>query len=162
MRELGESDKVIEMISAPEARFLVRLANGEEMELPAQLVSLLVQKIDQFPKSIEGSERRQVTTQQAADFLGMSRPSLVKLLESRRIPFTQTEPGGHRRVQLADLIEFKESIKKEKDEKFSEIIRVSQEAGLYELETSEEYLQNIKRLRQGKARNKEAIGPGRS
>ncbi len=50
-----------------------------------------------------------MTTQEAADFLGLSRPSLVKLLEEGQIEYSQ--PGRHRRVRLADLIEYRERIR---------------------------------------------------
>ena len=48
-----------------------------------------------------------LTTQAAAEFIGVSRPTLVRLLEAGRIPFTQ--PGHHRRVALADLIEYRDT-----------------------------------------------------
>lgn len=40
-------------------------------------------------------QTQRLTTQEAADFLGISRPTLVKLLDQEKIPYQQ--PGRHRR-----------------------------------------------------------------
>lgn len=53
-----------------------------------------------------------MTTQQAADFLGISRPTLVRLLDAGDIAYDR--PGRHRRVRLEDLVAYQAEFRAER------------------------------------------------
>ena len=65
-----------------------------------------------------------LTTQEAADFLGVSRPTLVKLLESGEI--AHEKRGRHRRVTLRDLVEYQQRFRVERRSRLSDIAREGQ------------------------------------
>jgi excisionase family DNA binding protein len=71
----------------------------------------------------------ELTTQGAADLLGVSRPFVIKLLESGKIPFRKV--GRHRRVLLRDALAYKENQYRESKELLSEMAREAQEMGIY-------------------------------
>ncbi|GAA2225572.1 helix-turn-helix domain-containing protein [Herbiconiux moechotypicola] len=64
-----------------------------------------------------------MTTQQAADFLGISRPTLVRLLEAGDIAYDK--PGRHRRVRLEDLVAYQSSFRAERRAALRELQRDS-------------------------------------
>ena len=81
---------------------------AHQVELPTSALRLLV---DVLSELAEGNAVKvvpihaELTTQEAADMLNVSRPHLVKLLESGALAFHKT--GKHRRIRFADLMAFK-------------------------------------------------------
>lgn len=53
-----------------------------------------------------------LSTQEAADILKLSRPTVVKMMDVGRLPFHK--PGAHRRVRRADLMAFKDNLQRER------------------------------------------------
>lgn len=77
-----------------------------------------------------------LTTQQAADLLGISRPTLVKLLADGKIPFET--PNRHRRIQLSDLLTYQATRRTERRDTLRDLAREAQDMGTYD-ESSDDY-----------------------
>ncbi len=55
-----------------------------------------------------------LTTQEAAGLLGISRPTLVRLLEDGEMPYEQR--GRHRRIMLSDLLTYQQKMRQQRRE----------------------------------------------
>lgn len=73
---------------------------------------------------------KELTTQQAADLLSVSRQYLVRLLDEGRIPYSKT--GKHRRIRAEDVLAFKETRDKRRVEALNDLTALSEELGGYE------------------------------
>ena len=83
--------------------------SGQAVPVPASIVALLAEitRNMEAGKSVSVvAEHHELTTQRAANMLGVSRPFFVQLLEEGKLPFHRT--GSHRRVYLGDLLAFKD------------------------------------------------------
>lgn len=72
----------------------------------------------------------EVTTQQAAEIIGCSRPHIVKLLEEGKIAYTKV--GKHRRIKFEDVTKYKEQLKKDQKQHLIDIMNSDEEIGLYD------------------------------
>ena len=70
----------------------------------------------------------EVSTQEAAEFMNVSRPFIVKELEARRLPFRKV--GTHRRILFEDLIEYQENSRKASEEALAELAEQAQDLRL--------------------------------
>jgi prevent-host-death family protein len=107
-------------------------ADGGRLEVPSPVFDALVQVATAMAHGQGVTVMPQnalLTTQEAAELLGISRPTLVRLLRDGEIPFEQR--GRHRRIMLADLLTYQESMRQERRETLDRMAREGQEAGLY-------------------------------
>ncbi len=82
---------------------------GDQVEIPASVYGVLRQVIEAMSRGLAVTvvpQAQTLTTQQAAELLGVSRPTLIRLLKTERIPFERV--GTHRRVLLRDALEYRE------------------------------------------------------
>jgi excisionase family DNA binding protein len=108
--------------------------NGEKIILPAEIYQVLqdvVEAMSQDQAIMVAPVHQRLTTQEAADLLGISRPTLVKLLEEGEIPYEQ--PGRHRRVLLTDVLEYRERKSQGRREALDRMVEIAGESGMYEV-----------------------------
>lgn len=104
--------------SRPSPQFFLSGADaGDQVEIPHEIYEVLVKTVEAMRKGLAITitpSSMTLTTQQAAELLGVTRPTLVRLLDAGKIPFEK--PGTHRRIKLEDVLAFKEVRKAEQYE----------------------------------------------
>ena len=106
------------------------LAGDDTLVVPRQAAVMLAQILG-FLANGQGvtvtPSNAMLTTQQAADFLNVSRPYLIKLLEAGDIPFEKV--GTHRRVAFGELMDYKGRDDQERRRAADELTQLGQELG---------------------------------
>lgn len=124
-------DELAAAITARTARLVG--AEGRTIDLPdevAQVLALVVAAMADGQAVTIAPHNQTLTTQEAAALLGISRPTLVRLLDAGRIPYHQ--PGSHRRVLLRDVLAYADSRRSERASAVDELVDVAEDAGMYQ------------------------------
>lgn len=97
------------------------------LRLLSQILALMArqQTFVLYPESSE------LTTKQAADVLGVSRPFLIRVLEAGQIPFRKV--GRHRRVLVQDVLAYKKTMQIKRRAALDELVKASEDIGGYDL-----------------------------
>lgn len=101
--------------------------SDDVIEVPVRALRMLVHILGQMA---EGNTvtivptHAMLTTQNAADFLNVSRPYLVKLLERNELPYERV--GTHRRIRFEDVAEYRRRSHERREEALKELAQQAQ------------------------------------
>jgi excisionase family DNA binding protein len=119
-------------VEAPSRAQLVG-PDGSRIEIPEELYGVLLDVVEALSQGLAISiapHNTMLTTQEAADLLNISRPTLVRLLTDGEIPYTMR--GRHRRVLLRDVLGYQERTRAERRQALDQMAADGEDDGLYE------------------------------
>lgn len=111
-----------------------RLLDAEDnsIELPDEIFEVLRKVVHILKKGDMVSivpVHQELTTQQAAEILNVSRPHLIALLNAGKLAYTKT--GKHRRIRYGDLLSYKNARDQQRRQQLAELTRAAEDAGEY-------------------------------
>jgi excisionase family DNA binding protein len=108
--------------------------DGSYLDIPDELYSVLrdaVMALSQGMAISIAPHNTMLTTQEAADLLNISRPTLVRLLTDGEIPHTMR--GRHRRVMLRDILDYQDRTRQDRRRSLDEMAADAEDDDLYEV-----------------------------
>ncbi|MDR1186380.1 MAG: helix-turn-helix domain-containing protein [Bifidobacteriaceae bacterium] len=129
----GLLDQLKVFLAGHRGKAVLATADGASAELPDEVYQVIAQAVDALADGSAVSVApvpTKLSTTQAAEVLGVSRPTLVKMLDDGKIPFEQL--NVHRTLRLADVRAFKERRRAAQEATLEGLTRQGAEDGLYE------------------------------
>lgn len=115
---------------AADTELKVKLEDGSELVLPkaaTRLLGYILTEMSQGNAVTIIPLHAELTTQEAADLLHISRPHLIKLLTAKKLPFHMA--GSHRRIKFNDLRAYENEVEKTRREAMQELANQAQDLG---------------------------------
>jgi excisionase family DNA binding protein len=115
----------------PSLRLVTDDNHHDMISLPPGTLRLLVDMLTQLGQGHAVTvlpQNAELTTQEAADYLNVSRPYVVGLIEQNKLPARKV--GTHRRVAFKDLLRYDEQQRVQRRAALDELARIDQELGL--------------------------------
>lgn len=145
-RDTASVDRLLAALRSEERPRLVA-GDGTVTELPDEVYAALVQVADALRAGravTVAPQSLRLTTSQAAELLGVSRPTLVSLLDDGEIPYER--PRRHRVLRLDDVLAFRERRRCARRAELDEITRQAAVDGLYDA-TADDYREALRQVR---------------
>lgn len=101
------------------------------VQLPSSAVQLMIEVLTQLGQgnSVNITPiHAELTTQEAADLLNMSRPTFIKLLDEGALPHTRS--GNRRKIAFVDVMSYKQLLDEKRKSALDELSSLDQEVGL--------------------------------
>lgn len=131
VEEAKESSRTLsKYANVDRVQLALRGSNGEtdDLVLPGHVLQILLDVLSEMSRGNAISlipRHQEISTQEAANLLNVSRPFLVSLLENNEIPFRKV--GTHRRVLLTDVLKYKDNTDKLRSQTLDELAALSEE-----------------------------------
>lgn len=132
IRDSKVASAVVSALADDKSNAPVFLVIGKhKLELSRNLISL----VEQMAQRVKARETFSfmagpdlLTTQQAADYLGYSRPTLIKLLDKFSVPVSKV--GKHRKIKFEDVENLKMAIRQDQEIFLREMSQLEQQLGI--------------------------------
>jgi excisionase family DNA binding protein len=127
----AEASRQLSRVRREGTELRVQIDGGETLRLPksvSNLLYLLLTEMAQGNAVTLIPIHAELTTQEAADYLNVSRPYLIRLLEQGKVKFSMV--GTHRRVKFSDLEAYRKASEEERQRVMEELAAQAQDLGM--------------------------------